>query len=114
MALGRAKENSRFVMCGIISQYNTDKPKGPTNLMNVITMRIRMQGFIVTDHAKSFPEGRKELSQWLAEGKLKKNEHIIKGGLEAAQQGLVDLYKGINTGKLIVEVKNPDESPSKL
>ena len=53
-------------------------------------------------------------SAWLAEGKIKKNETIIKGGLKAAEQGLVDLFRGINSGKLLVEVKNPDETPSKL
>ena len=31
-----------------------------------------------------------------------------------AEQGLVDLFKGVNTGKLLVEVKSPDESPAEL
>jgi NADPH-dependent curcumin reductase CurA len=66
------------------------------------------------DHPEHFPTARKELSQWLAEGKLKKTETIVKGGLRKAEQALVDLYKGVNTGKLMVEIKNPDESPSKL
>lgn len=64
-----------------------------------------MQGFIVFDFAPRFHEAIKDVSQWLAEGKLQRKEHIIKGGLEKAPQGLVDLYKGINTGKLLVELK---------
>lgn len=114
MALGRAAQNARFIQCGGISQYNTSKPKGPANMMNIVAMRITMQGFIVTDHAEHFPEARKELSQWVAEGKLKKSEHIIKGGINALQQGMIDLFKGANTGKLIVQVKDPNETPSKL
>jgi NADPH-dependent curcumin reductase CurA len=58
-----------------------------------------MQGFIVFDFAKEFPAARKELAQWLSEGKIQRKETIIKGGLKAAEQALVDLYNGINTGK---------------
>ncbi|TFB06706.1 Putative NADP-dependent oxidoreductase YfmJ [Trichoderma ghanense] len=112
--LSRAKEHARFVMCGGISQYNTSKPQGPSNINKIITMRIKMQGFIVIDHIKDYPKARQELSQWVAEGKIKKTEHILTGGLQVAEQGLVGLYKGTNTGKLLVEVKNPDEPPSKL
>lgn len=77
-------------------------------------MRIKMTGFIVLDHVEQWPQARKELSEWAAEGKLKKSETILKGGLKSAVQGLIDLYKGINQGKLIVEIKDPNESPSKL
>lgn len=80
------------------------------NYANIITMRIKMQGFIVFDFIKEYPQARKELAQWLEEGKLKRKETIIKGGLKAAEQALVDLYKGINTGKLIVEIKNPKDA----
>ena len=58
-----------------------------------------MQGFIVFDYAKQFPTARNEITQWLAEGKLQRKETIIKGGLPAAEQALLDLYKGVNTGK---------------
>lgn len=64
----------------------------------IIAMRIKLQGFIVFDYAKQFPAARKELTQWLAEGKLQRKETIVKGGLPAAEQALLDLYKGINTG----------------
>ncbi|KAN0101591.1 NAD(P)-binding protein [Hyaloscypha variabilis] len=107
-ALSRAKPHARFVMCGAISQYNSATPVGPKNISMVIAMRIKMQGFIVFDYIKEYPEARKELAQWLAEGKLQRKETIIKGGLKAAEQGLADLYNGINTGKLLVEVKDED------
>lgn len=114
MALRRAKEHARFIECGMISQYNTSKPKGPVNIAYVISMRIRMEGFIVFDHQDKYVQARREIAQWLAEGKLKKTEHVLKGGLKVAEQGLVDLYKGINQGKLLVEVRNPNEVPAKL
>lgn len=114
MALARAKEHARFVECGVISQYNTSKPQGPRNFANVVSMRIRMQGFIITDHKASWPKGRQELSKWIAEGKMKKSETIVKGGLEAAEGALIRLYKGVNQGKLMVEVKDENVTPSKL
>jgi NADPH-dependent curcumin reductase CurA len=113
MALARANKFSRFVMCGAISQYNSTNPQGPRNITKIITMRIRMEGFIVLDHVQKFPEAVKQLSQWLAEGKLQRKETVVKGGLKAAEEALLQLFEGKNTGKLLVEVKNPGES-SKL
>jgi NADPH-dependent curcumin reductase CurA len=108
MSLARAKPHARFVMCGAISQYNSSQVKGPRNILQVISMRIRMEGFIVSDHDECIPGAREEMARWIAEGKMKKSETILRGGLEAAEQGLIDLYKGINTGKLLVDVKDPN------
>ncbi|KAL1855267.1 hypothetical protein Daus18300_011173 [Diaporthe australafricana] len=112
-ALSRANKNARFIMCGAISQYNSTDPKGPRQISKVITQRIRMEGFIVFDFVKEYPAARKQLAQWLAEGKIKRQETVVKGGLKVAEQALVDLFKGGNTGKLLVEVKSPEEK-SKL
>jgi NADPH-dependent curcumin reductase CurA len=102
LALSRAKPHARFVMCGGISQYNaaTGESVGPKNYLMIVAMRIRMEGFIVFDYAKQYPQARKELAQWLAEGKIKRKETIVQGGLKNAEQALVDLYKGVNTGEL--------------
>ncbi|KAJ4395711.1 hypothetical protein N0V85_006454 [Neurospora sp. IMI 360204] len=109
MALARATRGARFVMCGGISQYNAEHKQGPKNIANVITMRIRMEGFIVFDYKDEYPTALGQLAQWLAEGKLKRKETILKGGVRVADEGMVKLYKGGNMGKLLVEVKNPDE-----
>lgn len=63
-----------------------------------------MKGFIVFDYEEKYSAALKDLATWLTQGKLKRKEHVIKGGLEAAPQGLVDLYGGANTGKMMVEV----------
>lgn len=60
-----------------------------------------MEGFIVFDHAKEYAAARKQLAQWLAEGKIKRQETIVKGGLKVAEQALVDLFKGGNTGSAL-------------
>lgn len=51
-----------------------------------------------------FPEARAAVSKWLQEGKIQRRETIIKGGLAAGEQALIGLYKGLNTGKLLLEV----------
>ncbi|KAJ0117331.1 nadp-dependent leukotriene b4 12-hydroxydehydrogenase [Diaporthe amygdali] len=112
-ALSRANKKARFIMCGAISQYNSTDPKGPRQISKVITQRVRMEGFIVFDFVKEYPAARKQLAQWLAEGKIKRQETVVKGGLKVAEQALLDLFKGGNTGKLLVEVKSPEEK-SKL
>jgi NADPH-dependent curcumin reductase CurA len=53
------------------------------------------------DYVSQFAAARKELAGWLAEGKIQRKETIVKGGLKAAEQALIDLYKGINTGKVL-------------
>jgi len=98
MALSRAKPHARFVMCGGISQYNAKEQKGPKNYLMIVSMRIRMEGFIVFDYEKQFPEARLELAQWLADGKIKRKEWVVKGGLAAADKALADLFRGVNTG----------------
>ncbi|KAK3937155.1 hypothetical protein QBC46DRAFT_268177 [Diplogelasinospora grovesii] len=131
MALGRANKFARFVMCGGISQYNAETKQGPKvcttikeggrvltgmcgqNFFSVISQRIKMQGFIVFDYADEYPAARKQLAQWLSEGKIKRRETVVKGGLKNAEEALVQLYKGSNIGKMLVEVKSPEEA-SKL
>ncbi|KAH8668730.1 hypothetical protein BX600DRAFT_510798 [Xylariales sp. PMI_506] len=108
-ALHRAALKSRFVMCGSISGYNDSakQSKGIRNLFQVTAQRIRMEGFIVFDFAAEFARGREEIGRWLAEGKLKRKETIVKGGLTVAEHAIHDLFEGKNTGKLLVEVKAP-------
>jgi NADPH-dependent curcumin reductase CurA len=111
LALNRAKFHARFVMCGSISGYNAPgkESKGIRNLFQIVAQRIRMEGFIVFDFAKDYPRAREELAGWLAEGKLKRKETVIKGGLEKADSAIVHLFEGKNTGKLLIEIKSPDE-----
>ncbi|KAL4936315.1 hypothetical protein BDV06DRAFT_95399 [Aspergillus oleicola] len=108
--LARAARNARFVICGAISQYNSKKPQGPAAFINVILQRITIKGFIVFDFQEKYHVARKELSSWLAQGKLIRKQHIVPGGLEAAPQGLVDLFAGKNTGKMMVEIAPTSEA----
>ena len=52
------------------------------------------------DYTSEYASARKQLAQWLAEGKIQRKETIVKGGLHAAEKALVGLYEGVNTGRL--------------
>ncbi|KAJ5159589.1 uncharacterized protein N7482_006593 [Penicillium canariense] len=107
LALVCANKNARFVMCGGVSQFNTQDVQGPKNYQYIWRSRIRMEGFIIFDHPDRFDDIRQQLSQWLEEGSLKSRQTIVRGGIEKAESALMQLYQGINTGKLLVEVKAP-------
>ncbi|KAI0799389.1 hypothetical protein GGR55DRAFT_505757 [Xylaria sp. FL0064] len=109
-ALLRANQEARFVICGAITTYNKPKDgKGIYNLSAVLYKCIRMEGFFVFKYLEEWPRVRKDIGEWLAEGKLKRKETIVKGGLEKAEYAIKDLFEGKNTGKLLVEIKTPEQ-----
>jgi len=95
----------RIAVCGLISSYNaTELPPGPKNIRYVLTMRLRMQGFIVFDFAKRYGEAIAALSGWLKEGKLKFVTDVREGGIDAYPDVLNLLYTSGNRGKLVLKV----------
>ncbi|KUI59637.1 Putative NADP-dependent oxidoreductase YfmJ [Cytospora mali] len=112
MALGQMKLRGRVLKCGSIGEYNGDSNPGEVmkNLGRISSMRLRMEGFIVLDWAAQFPAAMKQLAFWVSQGQVKSKNTVVKGGLEKADQALADLFKGVNTGKLVVEIKEPSSS----
>jgi NADPH-dependent curcumin reductase CurA len=103
-ALDNINLRARVVLCGGISSYNdTDPQPGPRNYMQLVLKRSRMEGFIVLDYARRFPEALEKLSTWMAEGKLHERNHVV-DGLERAPEALTMLFAGANTGKMMVKV----------
>jgi NADPH-dependent curcumin reductase len=93
----------RVASCGLISAYNaTEAPPAPRNLRFVLTMRLKVQGFIVFDFAKQYKEATAALLGWHREGKLKFREDVREGGLDAFPDVLRQLYSGGNFGKLVL------------
>ena len=100
--LGNLAMRGRVVLCGAISTYNSDgPPPGPSNYLNLLVRRGRMEGFIILDYLDRFPAAQLEVAGWIAEGKIKSSEHIVEG-LEKAPDALNLLFSGGNTGKVIV------------
>ncbi|WP_022954200.1 NADP-dependent oxidoreductase [Leucothrix mucor] len=100
---------ARIPLCGMISQYNATGPQdGPDRLSQLIGMilvkRITVRGFIIfDDYASEYPKFAKDMSTWLAEGKIQYREQIV-DGLENAPEAFIGLLEGKNFGKLVVRV----------
>jgi len=102
--LTQIARGARIVICGAISQYNsTTGIKGPSNYLSLLVNRASMTGMVVFDYASRYPEAAREMAAWMAAGKLKSREDIVEG-LETFPDTLLKLFKGENTGKLILKV----------
>lgn len=98
------KPFARFIICGAISVYNnTELPKSISVQPFLIKNSALMQGFIVFNYAEKYPEAIKQLSQWLAEGKLSYTETIVEG-FDKIPQTFLDLFEGKNKGKMLVKI----------
>jgi NADPH-dependent curcumin reductase CurA len=99
---------ARIPVCGLIAQYNAfedDKTgQGMSFLMrNVLTKRLTIRGFIVSDFAPRYSDFVGDMTKWFAEGKLKHRE-TIEDGLANAPKAFMGLLRGQNFGKQLVRV----------
>ncbi len=101
--LRRTNAFSRIAVCGLISQYNATEPYGVKTFQAILTNRIKVQGFIVSDRLNLWPQAMADLAGWVASGKLKYRESIAQG-LENAPKAFIGLLKGQNFGKQLVKL----------
>ena len=99
----RMNAHGRIVVCGMIADYNTDKPGPGPSWLNVIRKRLTIQGFTMPDHWDKVPAVMDKLATLYAGGKLKYRAHTLEG-LESAIEGINLLFTGGNTGKLMVKL----------
>ncbi len=103
-ALTALRLHGRIIACGSISVYNAEAPQpGPSNMHNVITKRLTMKGFIVSDSMNRMGDFLAEIGGYYAAGKLTSKETIVKG-IEHAPEAFIGLFTGENTGKMVVEL----------
>ena len=102
--MARLAVGARITICGTaaITDWNPT-PIGPRVHRQLLVARARMQGFLIFDYKDRMAEARDALAGWLREGKMTVREHFLDGP-EAAMGAIEMLYKGENTGKLIVRV----------
>jgi NADPH-dependent curcumin reductase CurA len=104
-ALAQLARHARVVICGAISQYNaTGGMRGPANYMSLLVNRASMTGFLVFDFADRYAEAAAEMAGWLADGRLKTFEDVATGGVAKFPETLLRLFRGENTGKLVLAV----------
>ena len=103
-ALTAARPFARFALCGMISQYNaTDLGPGIRGLIMAVGKQLRIEGFIVSSHFNELPQFVEQLSGWIAQGKVTWRE-TVEDGIENAPAAFLKLFKGENTGKMLVKL----------
>lgn len=95
---------ARIAICGTAALTDWDPiPEGPRVHRQLLVARARMQGFLAFDYADSYDAARAQLAAWLRDGALVTEEHVLDGA-EAAPGAIGMLYRGANTGKLLIAV----------
>ena len=103
-AIGALRTRGRVVACGSISRYNdVEAAPGPRNMFMVVTKRLKIQGYIISDHFDRFPEFLERAQEWVRDGRLRYRETIV-DGIENAPKAFVGLFRGDNIGKMLVRV----------
>jgi NADPH-dependent curcumin reductase CurA len=92
----------RIAVCGMIAGYD-GKPLPITQPSLILLSRLKLQGFIVSEHMEVWPEALKELGTLVGTGKLRPRETVAQG-LEAAPEAFLGLLKGKNFGKQLVKL----------
>ena len=92
----------RIALCGMISGYD-GQPMPVHSLHKVLSMRLMMQGFIISEHLELWPQGLSELAQLVATKKLNYRETIAEG-LAAAPEAFIGMLRGKNLGKQLVKL----------
>ncbi|AMO58560.1 NADP-dependent oxidoreductase [Endozoicomonas montiporae] len=97
-------DHGRIALCGMIDQYNATAPApGPANLAQILVKRLKVQGFIVTDHWDSYPAFVQEMAQWIQAEQVSWKETVYQG-IEEAPEAFIGLFSGKNTGKMLVKL----------
>jgi len=102
-AFALAKNNARFAICGMIEGYNQREPMAFRFIQRIIAARIQLKGFIVFDYFPRMAEFFAEMAPWVANGTVKSRETIV-DGLENTPDAFLGLFKGENTGKMLVRL----------
>lgn len=100
--LARMNAFGRIAVCGMIAGYNGE----PTPMQNpalILVNRLKVEGFIVSEHPEVWPEAMTELGGMVATGKMKFRESVAQG-LSAAPEAFMGLLKGRNFGKQLVKL----------
>ena len=110
----------RIALCGTTSQYNDNDDassdnqdqnqrvtksisEGPSNLSLAVSHRLKLQGFIWSDHFDILNEFNTNMSKWISEDRVKLKESIFVG-LENAPQAFASLFRGDTIGRTLVRL----------
>ncbi len=100
--MARMNAFGRIAMCGMIAGYD-GQPMPLANPAMILVSRLKIEGFIVSEHPEVWPEATKELGTMVATGKMKFRESIAQG-IASAPEAFLGLLKGKNFGKQLVKL----------
>lgn len=100
--LDRIRPHGRIIMCGAISEYNEPGP-GLERIFRIVSHKVRMQGFIVSEHFDEMPAFIADMTAWREAGRIKYRETVVEG-IDQMPSALVGLFRGENFGKLLARV----------
>lgn len=104
-ALANLRRGARVIICGAVSTYNDEKlAPGPSRYMALLVFRAKMQGFLVFDYPDKDAAAIADMSEMIAAGKLVARETVVEGGVDAFGDTLLKIFKGENTGKLVLKI----------
>ncbi|MDP2770817.1 MAG: NADP-dependent oxidoreductase [Giesbergeria sp.] len=92
----------RIALCGMIAGYD-GAPLPMAHPALLLVSRLKIEGFIVSEHMEVWPEALTELGQLVATGKLRPRESVAEG-IAAAPEAFLGLLKGKNFGKQVVKL----------
>ena len=102
-ALGALNQGGRVALCGMISQFNDERPVGPRNLLYAIWKNLTLRGFLVFHYAHRAEEFRREVGQAIMDGTIVNRETVARG-IENVPGAFIDMLHGQNEGKMVVQV----------
>ena len=103
-ALNAMNPYGRIAACGMIASYNSAEPApGPNNLMLIVGKKIRINGFIVSDHTDWRDAFLGDMIPWIQQGGIKSQETVVEG-LDQAVSAFLALFSGNNFGKMVVKL----------
>jgi NADPH-dependent curcumin reductase CurA len=106
-AIAHMAPKGRIAISGMISGYNAETPApGPANLFQLVSKRLRMEGFLVMDYAARFEEARREMEAWLSAGRMKAIVDVQEG-FENIPKTFLRLFTGDNLGKQVLKIADP-------
>lgn len=101
-AILNMKPKGRIVVSGQVAEYNREKPVGIRQTTRFITHRLRMEGLVVYNYAKRFPEAQAAMAALIRDGKLAYKEDIS-DGIEDAPRAYAALFAGANFGRRLIK-----------
>jgi len=100
--LARMNAFGRIALCGMIAGYDR-QPMPLKHPQLLLTQRLLVQGFIVSEHMDVWPQALKELGTLVANRQLAYRETVAEG-LENAPSAFLGMLKGQNFGKQLVKL----------